>query len=299
MDTKTLQALITVVDECSFAAAARTLDQDPSSVSRTISALEDEIGVRLLQRSTRKLALTEAGQRYLARVAPLVEELARAKEEAHTLSHTLTGTLRITASVAFGHACLVPLMPAFQQQHPQLTTELLLTDEKVDLIRQGIDLAIRLGPSREPELIGAKLMNTHYRVVASPAYLSQHPALYAPQDLTQHQCVLLSVPGYRDRWLFRDAHKQVEEVPVQGRMVLSPVLAVRDAARLGMGPALLANWMVSEDLASGTLVDVFPQHDVTATTFETAAWLQYPSRSYLPAKVQAMMTFLRGQVSTH
>ena len=298
METKALEIFIDVVRMESFAAVARKYDMDPSSVSRIIASLEQELDVRLFQRTTRKLSLTEAGERYLLRVEPLVEELERARDEANTISSTPSGSLRMTTSVAFGQVCIVPLLEAFHTQYPELALELLMTDDNVDLVRQRVDLAIRLGPSRDKDLIGTRLMDARYRVVASPEYLSRHPNPENPEELSDHSCVLLALPDYRTRWLFRDASQRVQEVLVQGKLVISPALAVREAARQGHGPALLPNWMIDTDLGTGGLVDLFPAYDVAATSFDTGAWLLYPSRSYLPRKVRIMIDFLKARLAS-
>ena len=292
MDTAVLRVFLDVVKRGGFAAVARDANVDPSSISRAIAGLESELGARLFQRTTRKLTLTEAGESFLARVCPLVEELERAREEVATIGAEPSGTLRLTASVAFGQICLVPLLSAFRRAFPRLSLELLMTDSNLDLIADRIDLAIRLAPSYRGDVVGSKLFATRYRVAASPGYLAREGAPKAPRELSAHSCLLFPLPDFRERWLFRRG-SVLEEVPVHGSFVLSTALALRSAAIDGLGPVLLADWHVREDFAKGRLVDLFPQHEVTATTFDTAAWLLYPSRKYLPHKVRATIDFLR------
>ncbi|HEY3255176.1 MAG TPA: LysR family transcriptional regulator [Polyangiaceae bacterium] len=292
MDLAQLRVFLDVIQRGGFAAVARDANLDPSSISRTVAALESELGARLFQRTTRKLVLTEAGEAFLARVGPLVEGLERAREEIASLGSEPSGTLRLTASVAFGQLCLVPTLSAFRRAFPRLKLELLLTDTNLDLIAERIDLAIRLAPSYRGDVIGSKLFATRYRVAASPEYLAREGAPTLPAELAQRSCLLFPLPEFRDRWLFRRG-TATEEVPVQGQLVLSTALALRSAALDGLGPALLADWHLDDDFAHGRLVDLFPEHEVTATTFDTAAWLLYPSRSYLPHKVRATIEFLR------
>jgi DNA-binding transcriptional LysR family regulator len=292
METSHLRVFVDVAQRRSFAAVARDSNVDPSSVSRIIAALESQLGVRLFQRTTRKLALTEAGESFLARVGPLVEELDHAQDEARSLRSEPSGTLRLTASVAFGQLCLVPILPAFRRALPRLRLELLLTDTNLDLIADRIDLAIRLAPSYRGDVIGSKLFATRYRVVASPDYLARHGAPKIPRALSAHSCLLFPLRDFRERWLFRRGD-ETEEVPVRGSLLLSTALALRSAALDGLGPVLLANWHLDADLAAGRLIDLFPEYEVTATTFDTAAWLLYPSRSYLPHKVAATVEFLK------
>jgi DNA-binding transcriptional LysR family regulator len=291
MDTEDLRLLMAVAGAGSFAAAARIRGTDPSSVSRAVAAVERRLGLRLFQRSTRRLSLTEAGEAYLRRVEPLLDELDQARDEAQATGRGPLGTLRLTASVAFGQRCLVPLLAEFRERFPQLALELLLTDANLDLVAERIDLAVRLGPAPTGDVIARRLLATRYRVCAAPGYARGRP-LAGPEELSGVDCLLFLLPEYRSRWRFRDPAGRTVEVAVQGSLALSNALALRECALAGMGPALLADWLVGEDLARGALVDLFPDHEVAATEFATAAWLLYPSRSYLPRKVTATIDFL-------
>ncbi len=297
MDLSSLQTFIAVMRQGSFAAVARDRNLDPSSISRTIANLEKELGIRLFQRSTRKLSPTEAGQAYFHRIESLVEELHQASNEVGDRIGQPSGTLRITTSVSFGLKCIVPLLPDFEAQYPDLSIDLLLTDAVVDLLVDRIDLAIRLGPLKDSTLIAQPLMHTRYAICASPKYLQRHGTPEAPAEIAQHNCLRFPFAGYRDRWLFRDRHGQIEAVPVQGRTVISSAIGLRDCAIADMGIALLAHWLIDEELANGNLVQLLPSYAVTATDFDTLAWLVYPSRHYIPLKVQTLMTYLTQQLS--
>ncbi|BAC91699.1 LysR family transcriptional regulator [Gloeobacter violaceus] len=293
METEALRLFVEVTRRGSFAAVARDRRIDPSLVSRAVASLEHDLGVRLLQRTTRRLALTEAGERYLGRIEPLVDELDRAREAVLVLSTGPIGTLRLTASVAFGQRCLVPLLPQLRSSFPQLRLELLLTDAKLDLVGERIDLAIRLGPAVPGDGVRVKWFDTHYRVCASPAYLQRAHSLRDPAELPAHRCLLFALPEFRSQWRFRDAEGIVSEVPVDGDIVISNALALRECTLAGMGPALLAHWLIDEDIAQGRLVDLFPAYRASATDFETAAWLIYPSWTFLPYKVRVVVDFLK------
>jgi DNA-binding transcriptional LysR family regulator len=295
MDMDSLKIFCAVAQQGSFAAVARDMGVDPSAISRSIALLESELGIRLFQRSTRAMALTEAGERYLSRIAPLIEELDRAKDDVTALKADAAGTVRVTASVAFGQKCLMPLLPALHDEYPNLQLDVLLTDVNIDLVTERIDIALRLGPSYGADMIGVKLFSTHYRVVASPQYILKAGPIAKPSELADRDCLRQALPEYRSRWLFK--HKGiVEEVPVEGWFLISGALALRQAALDGWGPALLANWLVEEDLAAGRLVDLCPDFEAAATSFETGAWLLYPSRSYIPTKVRATIDFLRANL---
>ena len=297
MDIDSLRICIEVARRGSFAAVARDRNLDPSSISRIISSLEENLGFRLFQRTTRRMALTLEGERYLGRITTVVEELDRAREEILTTKGKPAGTLRLTTSVAFGHIWLVPLLPQFRNRFPQLKLELRLSDTNLDLVSERIDLAIRLAPRITADLERIKLFDTRYRVCASPDYLHRAEALNNPSDLQRHRCLLFDLPGYRSLWMFRSGTGERQEVGVDGDIVISSALALRTCALAGLGPALLADWAIGDDLAAGRLQDVFPTYDVTATEFQTAAWLVYPSRSFLPQKVRTTVEFLQQQAN--
>ncbi|NJM99879.1 MAG: LysR family transcriptional regulator [Phormidesmis sp. RL_2_1] len=298
MELSVLQTFVDVVKQGSFAAVARERNVDPSSVSRAIAGLEEELGVRLLQRTTRRLSPTEAGMIYFQRIAPLVEEMQQAINVAADMSGQPKGTLRVTASVSFGLKCIVPLLPDFSSLYPDLIVDLVLTDATIDLFVERIDLAIRLGLLADSTLIAQQLMQTRYFICASPQYLKRwgHPKL--PSDIENHNCLLFPLSGFRSKWRFRDAKQQESEVLVQGHTMISNAIALQQCAIAGMGLALLPNWLIGEDLHQGTLVNVLPSYDVTATEFSTAAWLVYPSRAYVPLKVRVFIDFLKQFISS-
>jgi DNA-binding transcriptional LysR family regulator len=298
VEIEDLKLFVEVARLGGFAVVARSRGIDPSSVSRAIAALETELGVRLFQRSTRKLSLTESGHLYLGRVAPLVDELNHAREEALTASKGVTGVLRITASVAFGYQRLAPVFSEFRERHPLLKLEVLLTDANLDLVNDRIDLAVRLGFRFEGDMVCTKLMNTRYRVCASPSYLHAQGRPSKPKDLSRHKCLLLSLPEFRSNWHFKDRKGKLQDVEVSGDVLLSNPLVQQRCAIEGMGPALIADWLSDEHIAAEQLVDLFPSYEVTATSFDTGVWLLYPSRKYLPGKVRAMIDFLREKFAT-
>lgn len=296
MNTADLDTLMTVIRAGSFAAAARELRVDPSWVSRTVAALEAELGARLFQRSTRQIAMTEAGALFVERIGPLLEELEQVSHAATDAAAKTHGTLRVTASNAFGLKRVVPLLPALCQAHPALRVDLVLTDDVVDLVAERIDIAIRMGALRDSTLIAVPLLKVRYRVVASPAWASARGGPpRTVQEMENCDCVTFSMPGFRDRWLFRKGENGPKTaVTVNPRVLLTNGLALRDCALEGLGASLLPDWLVADDLAEGRLVDLYPQHEVAVVDAPTAAWLVYPSRSYVPAKVRAFIDFMRA-----
>lgn len=279
----------------SFAAAARALTIDASTVSRTVASVEREIGLRLFQRNARSLTLTEEGAAYLARIDPLLVELDHAADEARQLRDLPSGTLRMTASVAFAHECIIPHLAAFHALHPKITLELLPTDANVDILADKIDLAIRLAAAPSGDLISTRLLTTRYRVCAAPAYLNREGTPAHPRDLAGCNCLRFDLPDYRSNWKFRRQAESLD-VPVSGTTLIANALGLRRAAREGLGPVLLGDWLVAGDLAAGRLVDLFPDWECTATRFDTGAFALYPSREFLPQKVRVMIDFLRARL---
>lgn len=296
MDISVLKLFVEVMKQGSFAAVARDRNLDPSSVSRAVAGLEEELGIRLFQRTTRQLSPTEAGKTYFDQIEPLIEEIQQATHIATDVSGQPKGTLRVTASASFGLKCIVPYLPEFQKCYPELTVDLLLTDSVVDLFAERIDVAVRLGLLADSTLIAQKLIPTHYAVCASPSYLKRSPPLQQPTDLAQHKCLLFPLPGFRSRWIFKDHGGELSEIPVHGQTTISSAIALQHCAIAGMGLALLPNWLVEADLQTGTLMNTFPNYAVTATNFNTAAWLVYPSRAYVPLKVRLFIEFLKNAI---
>lgn len=280
----------------SFANAARYRDIDPSSVSRTISGLEEELGFRLFQRNRRKLAPTEAGLTYFAQIRNLIEDLDQAQEKARDLATEPQGLLRLSACTSLGQRVIAPLLQKFMDRYPALSLELVLTDAVVDLVADQIDLAVRFGPKPGGDVSATKLAPRTFRVCASPAYLQRAGGMMHPDELSERECVLFPLPAYRTDWLFRDAEGRAFNVPIHGRLLVSHGLTMTQCAVAGFGPTLLPDWLCKPELEAGDLVDLFPTFECAATEFDTAAWMVHPSRKYVPNKVEAFMEFLRAEI---
>jgi DNA-binding transcriptional LysR family regulator len=280
----------------SFAEVARRRDLDPSQVSRAIAQLEAKLNTPVLRRSTRSMALTEAGERYLQRVLPLIDELRMAEDEAREQSASPSGLLRVTASTAFGQICLLPHIGEFYQRYPEIQLDLILSDQNLDLLKDNIDVACRLSAHFDSDHQGTKLFDTHYHVVASPKYLERHPAVYQPQDLSLHDCLVFSMASYRSSWIFHSAGEQ--QVKIRSRMAVSNALALRALLLDGLGPGLVPSWLVEREISAGELTVLLPSWRVTATDFKTAAWLLYPSRKFLPLKTRVMLDFLKEKFAS-
>lgn len=297
MNLSHLQIFVDVVRLGSFAAVARKQDTDPSSISRQVAAIEAELGVRLFERTTRRLALTEAGQLTFDRIQAPLEEIGEIRDLARDVVSVPQGTLRVSTSVAFGERWLVPRLPAFRETYPKIRIELVLSDETADLVTEKIDLAIRLGSRPSGPYIASKLLTTRYHLVASPAYLEKVGRPSKPGDIRAQETIAFPFPGYRSLWKFKSERGGVEEIEIAPSLIVSNALVLRRAALEGLGVALLSDWTIREDLAAGRLVDVFKGFEVTATDFDTAAWILYPSRSYIPAKTRCFIDYLKSSLA--
>jgi DNA-binding transcriptional LysR family regulator len=296
MDLSALQLFVDVMRQGSFAAVARERNVDPSSVSRAISLVEEEVGARLFQRTTRQLSATEAGTAYFERVAPLIDQMAMAAEAAGDLSRHPQGTLRVTASVSFGLERVVPVLPEFNERYPQLNVELLLDDSMIDLLPARIDVALRQGALPDSTLVAQSLVRTRYFVVASPQYLARRGMPALPQDLSSQEILAFPFKGFRSRWIFRSPDGAIVEAAVDPRVQISSAVGLQRCAVDGMGIALLPHWCLGADLAAGRLTRLFDGFEISATDFESAVWMVYPSRAYLPLKVRVFMDFMKSKV---
>lgn len=301
MNLSELEWLTRAVRTGSFAAAARELDIDPSSISRAVSGLEAQLGVRLFQRSTRKMTLTEAGAAFVSRLAPLLEEFQSARQAAVDAAGHVQGVLRLSVSNTFGLRRIVPLLPEFSRAYPLLKLDLVFSDAVVDLVTERIDVAVRLGALRDSSLVALPLLRIRYRVVASPEWLmSQTEPPLVPEDMSRLPCLTFDLPGFRDLWWFSDPDRHDKStgtaVSVVPKALMTSGIALRECTLGGMGPSLLPDWLIENDVAAGRLVDLFPNRRVAASNAPSNAWLVYPSRSYVPAKVRAFVDFIREAV---
>lgn len=294
MSLEGIRAFVDAVSLGSFAAVARTRRVAPSSVSRLVRELEDELEVRLFHRTTRTLSLTEAGQAYLDRVRPLLDELEQAREVARDLGEQPRGTLRIAVADTFAQLHLARWLPEFLAAYPELRVELALGARYTDLVSEQIDVAIRLGPSAPTSAIAKKLGPMRRVVVASPARLGGRARL-RPEALTEEPCLVFPHEGRGATWRFRDRKGNVREIVPNARVTAPDGVVLERLALAGEGFALLPDWLVADALCAGTLVDAFPRHEVTASDFDATISLLYASRSYLPIKVRAFVDFVAAK----
>ncbi|MBD8791970.1 LysR family transcriptional regulator [Pseudomonas syringae] len=288
-----LLSFVRSAESGSFSAAARRLGLGPAAVSRNVAQLETNLGVRLFQRSTRRLTLTEAGERFLANVGSGLESVQAAIADVATHAGQPAGVLRLTAAPGFGCDFLLPLMPEFLRRYPGVTPEWTFENRQVDLIAEGFDAAIGGGLELAPTLVARDIAPAHLILVAAPAYLSAQDPVRCFEDLAaQHYVAMRSVQTGKIRsWMLQGPDAQKRPLDLTPRLLVNDPQALRQCARLGLGVALLAVPDVLADLENGRLQRVLPDWSVDAGQIS----LYFSSQKLLPAKTRVFVDFLVGQ----
>lgn len=281
-----------VAEAGSFAAAARRLGLSPAAVSKTVAELETHLQVRLFNRTTRRMSLTEAGTVYLGHVARILEDLAEADRVLDPLQATPAGTLRVAAPLTGTLISLSRAIPRFLARYPGISLDLDLDDRRVDIIRDGYDLAIRgSGGLEDSSLMARKLMVLDHVLCAAPAYLAAAGTPQTPEDLAAHACIRFSLSGHADHWEFHRDGRTVR-MPVRGRYSVSSSLAVRDALLEGFGLSLIPRAYVREDLIAGRLRALLTDW----RTVEIGVYAVFPSRRHLAPKLRVFLDFLSTEL---
>jgi len=291
-ETQELVVFNCVVKHASYARAAEELSLSASGVSRVITRLEERLGARLVHRTTRKLSLTEVGTAFHARTSQILADLADAEAEAQKTATQPKGTLRLTAPVVFGHLYLAPMLGELLDRFPDLSIDVSLTNRFVDLIEEGMDLAIRVGQLADSRLIARRLCTNHRILVAAPSYLKRRGAPKRPEDLSDHECVLFNGFPKPAEWKLIGPNGPVN-VSIAGRVATNSVETLTSAARQGLGITVGATMSVGAALLSGELVRVLPDYE-----FEpTAVFAVYTSARQLSTKIRAAVDFLAERFS--
>lgn len=285
-----MQAFVAVVEAGSFVRAAETLGMSKSAISRLVGDLEARLGVRLLQRTTRKLSLTEEGDVFRERCKELLSNMEEAESEVTARSGSAAGVLRINAPVTFGLVYLAPLWPAFMQRHQKVMLDVTLADRMVDLVDEGYDMAVRIARLPSSSLISRRLASTRLVLCASPDYLRRHGTPEHPLDLADHIVIAYSLLATGDHWSFEGPNGETV-VKVFPRMRSNSGETCCAAALQGAGIVLQPTLLVAPHLQSGALTELLPAY----RSIELGVYAVYPTRKHVAPKVRLMVDFLVEQ----
>ena len=289
-----MEAYVRVVEAGGLSAAGRALGLAPSSVSRRIAELEDSLGVTLLHRTTRKLSLTEAGEIYFERARDIVRSVEEANLAISAGRGDPSGTLRLTAPASIASRHIAPAVSAFQTQHPGLRVAMGVTDRMVDIVEEGLDVAIRIGRLEDSSLIARKVGIARRMLCASPAYLERAGRPEHPEQLSEHACLTLRTHPGSNPWRFADGDSSIY-VRASGPFFSDDGETLVSAACAGLGVVLMPEWLVGSAVSTGRLVEVLPEY--APDPARTPLYGVYAPATYTPPKVRAFVDFLAGRFS--
>ncbi|WP_206995434.1 LysR family transcriptional regulator [Trinickia mobilis] len=282
-----METFVSVVESGSFSAAARLLNVGQPAVSKSIALLEERLSVRLLLRSTRGLMPTEAGQAFYERAKRAIEEADEAELAARGAGSNLTGRLRVCAAVTFARLHIVPTIGRFLEAYPDLNVDLVLDDRNVDLLEEGIDIALRMGQLEDSAMTARKIGEVPRLVVGTPAYFKRAGVPASPAELTSHQAIVYNQRGGGGTWTFRRESSEVAVV-VSGRVAITAAEGIRAAVLADLGLAVVSEWMFSPELKSGEVCSVL--NDWRLPPIEL--WAVFPAGRMVSAKTRAFLSFL-------
>lgn len=294
MDTLSdIEVFVQVVESGSFTAAADRLELSKSVISKYVTRLEDRLGARLLNRTTRKLSLTEVGQAFYHKTRIALQDLEDARTEVSRLQAEPRGVLRLNAPMSFGILHLAPRLVDFHQQYPEVRVDLNLDDRKLDVIEEGFDLSVRISDLPDSSLIARRLCRCRHAIVASPKYLKEMGKPANPADLSKHRILTYRYQESSLNWHFLRGDKSTEQVQIDGHTRINNSLAIRQAVLSGLGIARMPTFSVGEDIKEGKLVKLFGNYDLP----EVSIFLIYPQRRHLSPKIRAFVEFMAAQLS--
>lgn len=282
-----MMVFVRVVEAGSFSEAARLMLMTPSTVSKLIARLESRLGVRLIERSTRRLALTEEGQFYYERSQALLSQLDETEQQIAQGGAEAEGVVRITSSVSFGTTAVEPILPAFFEAYPNVIVDLSLSDEVVDLYLDRTDIAIRVGKLPDSNLMARKIGETKRCIVASPAYLARHGTPVTPEELVHHNCLGFNFRRAMPVWPMREGGRIVERM-LSGSLLVNNGDTLRRMAIAGVGIIRLADYHLRGPIERGELVELLADSDIGVVDEVHAL---YRNSQFLPARVRAFLDF--------
>lgn len=287
-----LRIFVIVQRKGSLSAAGRSLSLSPATISRRISALEEELGVQLVDRTSRNLKVTEAGQAFLEHAEVVLEAMAQAEQAARNSKLLPEGRLRIHSRTQIGLRVIAPLLPGFAQRHPDIQLELELSEHPVNLVEQDFDIDIRTGESNDSSFVIKRLLSSDEVLVASPAFMTVHKRIRHPQDLLQVRCLTYKREHEAITWKYIDEAGAQQELAIQGVLSSNNGELLRLAAIGGMGIALLSEPTVRSCIEDGTLVRLLPEHRFAVRAFSNGVYAVFRQSRTLPLKVRAFVDFM-------
>jgi DNA-binding transcriptional LysR family regulator len=296
MDRMTaMETFVTVVDAGSFSAAARRLKLGQPAVSKSIAQLEEHLGARLLLRSTRGLTPTDAGQRFYEHARRAIDEADRAEQAVQESSDGLSGRLRICAAVTFARLHVLPALKTFLDQHPKLSIDIILDDRSIDLLEQGVDVALRMGTLDDSTMTAKRILRGRRLVVGTPRYFAEAGIPKTPAELSRHQAIIYSQRGGGESWSFSRNDGAEVDVVVSGRVSVSAAEGIRTAVLGHMGLAVASEWMFSPELADGTVQAVLTEWTLPSID----VWAVFPSGRMATTKARAFVAFVEHLLGRH
>lgn len=289
---ESLRIFVTTQRKGSLSAAARSLSLSAATISRRISALEDELGVQLVDRTSRNLRMTEAGQAFLERAEVVLEAMAEAEHAARVAQQLPEGRLRVHSRTHIGLRVLAPLLPRFAERYPHIQVEVELSEHPVNLVEQDFDVDIRTGESTDSGFVIKRLLSSDEVLVASPAFSKAHPRIRHPSDLLQVRCLTYRRDREATTWRYVDEQGERQELAIQGALSANNGELLRLAALGGMGVALLSEATVRANLQDGSLVRLLPDYRFAVRTFSNGIFAVFRQTRVLPLKVRAFVDFI-------
>ena len=283
-----MEAFVLVVDTGSFSAAARRLNVGQPAVSKLVAQLEERLGVKLLVRTTRGLTATEAGLNYYERARRSIEQADEAELAARGAGSSLTGKLRVSATVTFARIHLMPRVPEFLRLHPDLEIDFVLDDRNVDLVEEGIDVALRMGRLVDSSLIARRIASTRHVVVGTPTYFERASEPTAPDDLAAHEAVIYDQGGGGENWTFQRDEAEIA-VTLKGHLRVSAAEGVRAAVLANAGIAIASEWMFAPEIADGTVKVVLQDCELPRIDL----WAVFPAGRTATVKARTFVNFVQ------
>ncbi|MCG9580740.1 LysR family transcriptional regulator [Vibrio tubiashii] len=288
-----MRSFIRVVETGSFSAVAREQNTNQATISKRIAGLENRLGTRLLIRGNRTHTLTETGKTYFERVSNIVMEIDEAEAEARSLTATPKGNLRVTVPTMFGGMYIAPIVSNFLATYPEIDIDIKFDENMVDLVKEGIDVAIRLGELHDSSMVGKNLGYDELIIVASPSYLKKHSVPTTLEQLAKHNCLIFSLSPKRGTiWVLSDKTKTTQ-IEVNGNFQCDNGMGLMEMLQANAGIALMPRWLVDKEIGSGNLVhilkDYYKRYPISAV---------YPNNRYVPLKVRCFIDFMAKTIKT-